>query len=99
MYTHRWGLGLLESINCVLVVGFAVDFTVHLADSYKESHRHTRFEKTQDALTVTGVSILSGSLSTLLATFPMFFAVITFFMKFGYFMVCLWGTHGSNMRI
>ena len=103
----------------VIVVGFAIDFSLHLVDSYLESDgmlnsvfesskqresvagsdrnsRATsteqeyagraerrnrvdfddgdaavRYEKVREALSVTGVSIISGSLSTLLATFPM----------------------------
>lgn len=86
-----WGLGLLESILCVLVVGFSIDFTVHLADAYMESVRFTRYEKTEDALVTVGVSILSGAASTCGATFPMFFAQITFFSKFGYFMFLTMG--------
>jgi len=81
-----WGLGILESICCVLVVGFSVDFTIHLVDTYAESFEHTRFAKTQEALATTGVSVVSGAVSTLLATLPMLFATIIFFFRFGIFM-------------
>ena len=37
-----WGLGLLESILIVIVVGFSVDYTVHLADSYMGSSSTNR---------------------------------------------------------
>ena len=37
-----WGLGPIESILCVLVVGFSVDYTVHLTDSYMGSKRANR---------------------------------------------------------
>lgn len=129
-YLVGWGLGLIEGILCVLVVGFSVDYTVHLTDSYMESKCHTRYEKVhrrrsrshhyrylsvtftlpvhylyiiftlpvhylyitftlqvQDALSITGVSVVSGAISTLGASIPMLFATITFFTKFGIFML------------
>ena len=57
-----WGLGLLEGILVVLVIGFSVDYTVHLSDSYKACTAPTRYEKVQFALHGTGVSILSGAI-------------------------------------
>ena len=41
----------------------------------------------QDALSITGVSVVSGAISTLGASIPMLFATITFFTKFGIFML------------
>lgn len=86
LYIFGWNLGILEGICCVLIVGFSVDFTIHLADSYVESEETTRYDKVREALGTTGISIISGSISTLLATFPMLFATISFFSKFGIFM-------------
>lgn len=86
LYATGWNLGILEGICCVLIVGFSVDFTIHLADSYLESEEETQYEKVREAVSTTGISIISGSISTLLATFPMLFATITFFQKFGIFM-------------
>lgn len=80
-----WGLGPLESILIVIVVGFSVDYTVHLADSFVGSKSHTRVEKVTDALVHTGSSVLSGAISTLGASIPMFGAQIIFFVKFGAF--------------
>ena len=37
-----WGLGVAESIAAVIVIGFSVDFTVHLAHMYVESESETR---------------------------------------------------------
>mmetsp|Transcript_8463 Transcript_8463/g.34825 ORF Transcript_8463/g.34825 Transcript_8463/m.34825 type:complete len:1206 (+) Transcript_8463:235-3852(+) len=80
-----WGLGPLESILIVIVVGFSVDYTVHLADSYIGSKSPNRFEKVRDALGHTGASVLSGAISTISASLPMFGAQIIFFFKFGVF--------------
>mmetsp|Transcript_13990 Transcript_13990/g.17448 ORF Transcript_13990/g.17448 Transcript_13990/m.17448 type:complete len:1123 (+) Transcript_13990:72-3440(+) len=79
-----WGLGAIESVLIVIVVGFSVDYTVHLADSYMASKSLTREGKTLDALVHTGQSVLSGAISTLGASLPMFGAQIIFFSKIWY---------------
>mmetsp|Transcript_3735 Transcript_3735/g.11576 ORF Transcript_3735/g.11576 Transcript_3735/m.11576 type:complete len:1175 (-) Transcript_3735:180-3704(-) len=82
-----WGLGLLESILIVIVVGFSVDYTVHLADSYMGSSSTNREGKVATALAHTGMSVLSGAISTILASIPMLATQISFFFKFGVFIL------------
>jgi multidrug efflux pump subunit AcrB len=86
IYAAGWGLNLFESILVVIIVGFSCDFSIHMADSYIEHEEAGRFEKVKASLGVTGVSIISGSLSTLLATAPMLAANIVFFSRFGQIM-------------
>ena len=43
--------------------------------------------KVTDALTHTGMSVLSGAISTILASIPMLFTQIIFFYKFGVFIL------------
>ncbi|KAH8070040.1 hypothetical protein JL721_5260 [Aureococcus anophagefferens] len=81
-----WGLGPLESILIVIVIGFSVDYTVHLADSYMQSHAPTAGQGHGRARH-TGSSVLSGAISTIGASIPMFFAKIIFFYKFGIFIL------------
>ena len=76
-----WGLGLLEGILVVLVIGFSVDYTVHLSDSYKACEGVTRYEKVKFALESTGTSIVSGAISTVGAAAIMLTANIAFFVK------------------
>ena len=85
MHVVGWGLGTLESILIVIVIGFSVDYTVHLADSYLSSEHDSREAKVKAALADTGASILSGAISTLGASCPMFGAQIIFFFKFAVF--------------
>lgn len=80
---NGWKLGILEAVLFVMVVGFSVDYTLHLSDSYLESNKKTRGERTRDMLTTMGPSVLSGAISTIGATFPLLFAYFIFFLKFG----------------
>lgn len=57
---NGWKLGILEAVLFVMVVGFSVDYTLHLSDSYLESNKKTRGERTRDMLTTMGPSVLSG---------------------------------------
>ena len=56
---------------------------VHLSDAYLEAPFELRSERTRHMLVVMGVSIVSGALSTLGASFFLLFCYITFFSKFG----------------
>ena len=50
-----WSLGVAESIAGVIVIGFSVDYTVHLGHIYKEAVMYvpdTKEQKTQHALVV-----------------------------------------------
>ena len=44
----------MESLNLVLTVGLAVDYCVHLAESYSRSTHHDRLGRVRDALTEVG---------------------------------------------
>ncbi|CAD5113766.1 DgyrCDS2935 [Dimorphilus gyrociliatus] len=81
-----WKLGLLESLNLVLVVGLAVDYIVHLAEGYSRSVHRLRKDRVRDMLTEVGVSVLSGATTTLGASFFLLLAEILFFVEFGAFM-------------
>mmetsp|Transcript_35647 Transcript_35647/g.92927 ORF Transcript_35647/g.92927 Transcript_35647/m.92927 type:complete len:609 (-) Transcript_35647:346-2172(-) len=80
-----WKLGILESINFVMVPGLSVDYVAHFAEAYVRSAHATRAGRVKDMMTEVGVSVLSGAISTLGATFFLFFPEITFFAKFGTF--------------
>ncbi|CAD5119818.1 DgyrCDS8401 [Dimorphilus gyrociliatus] len=81
-----WKLDVLVSLNLCLVVGLSVDYVVHLAEAYHLSVRKTRPERVQDALEHIGLSVLSGALTTLGASFFMIFSGLVFFFQFGLFM-------------
>eukprot|EP01029_Cantina_marsupialis_P015488 TRINITY_DN3397_c0_g1_i13.p1 TRINITY_DN3397_c0_g1~~TRINITY_DN3397_c0_g1_i13.p1 ORF type:complete len:1108 (+),score=359.62 TRINITY_DN3397_c0_g1_i13:207-3326(+) len=82
---NGWYLGLLESINFVIVPGFSINYVAFLCGGYLDSKSEKRADRVRDMLTSIGSSCISGSLSTLGACFFLFFPVIVFFSKFGTF--------------
>lgn len=74
-------------IYALISCRYAFDGVAHICTAYVESKSETRFDRTRDALTDLGISIIAGGVSTLLAGSFLFFAVIIFFVKFGGFIV------------
>eukprot|EP00747_Dinoflagellata_sp_TGD_P029568 gnl/TRDRNA2_/TRDRNA2_133990_c0_seq1.p1 gnl/TRDRNA2_/TRDRNA2_133990_c0~~gnl/TRDRNA2_/TRDRNA2_133990_c0_seq1.p1 ORF type:complete len:572 (+),score=101.91 gnl/TRDRNA2_/TRDRNA2_133990_c0_seq1:33-1748(+) len=80
-------LGTITSICITILAGFAVDYVVHLAHAYEESSKPTRQEKTQEAMDVIGVSVLSGMVTSVLAAIALLLCSLQFFAKFGFFLI------------
>ncbi|CAH1792445.1 unnamed protein product [Owenia fusiformis] len=81
-----WKLGILECLNLVLIVGLSVDYVVHLAEGYSRSPHKDRLGRVHSMLEEVGVSVLSGSITTLGASFFILLAEILFFTQFGIIM-------------
>merc|ERR1711871_1862197 len=64
-FYYDWGLGVAESIAAVIVIGFSVDFTVHLAHMYVESESETRGERMADSARTMGVTVTMGAMTTM----------------------------------
>jgi len=78
-----WELGIVENIILVMVPGLSVDFTAHMAESYNQSKSDDRDERVREALEHSGVSIISGAISTSLAGLCLCACQISFFVSFG----------------
>mmetsp|Transcript_59645 Transcript_59645/g.136805 ORF Transcript_59645/g.136805 Transcript_59645/m.136805 type:complete len:1076 (-) Transcript_59645:308-3535(-) len=76
-----WSLGVGESIAGTIVIGLAVDYTVHLGHAYTESDSWSREAKTTDALTQMGVTVVAGGITTLGSSVFMYACQVTFFTK------------------
>ena len=64
-----WGLGIAESIAAVIVIGFSVDYVVHLAHMYMDASHQTppinsREGRVAYALKTMGVTVISGAVTT-----------------------------------
>jgi protein dispatched 1 len=74
-----WELGVSESVACVIIIGFSVDYVVHLATHYIHAPFDHRFERMKYSLEEMGVSIVSGAITTLGSGLFLFGALILLF--------------------
>merc|ERR1719273_2613844 len=89
MWMFGWKFGTTESIAIIMVIGFSVDYVVHLANSYLESKGDTRLERMSFALLTMGVSVVSGAITTTLSGMMLIFPAFLFFHKMGWIIVCV----------
>jgi predicted RND superfamily exporter protein len=83
MHLNGQQLGVAESLSLVVLIGFSVDYIVHLSADYMHSAHVRRYDKMRQAYREMGVSILSGCITTFGCGFCLFFGNFTFFIKFG----------------
>lgn len=83
MHLNGQQLGVAESLSLVVLIGFSVDYIVHLSADYMHSAHIRRYDKMRQAYREMGVSILSGCITTFGCGFCLFFGNFTFFIKFG----------------
>ncbi|CAE7196295.1 DISP1 [Symbiodinium natans] len=79
-----WDLGVGEAIAGVIVIGYSVDYVVHLAHMYCEAKHfghETRDERAKFAIRNMGSTIFAGALTTMLAGATMFMCFFYFFIK------------------
>lgn len=99
MKIKNWALGTSESIAVVILIGFSVDYVIHLSADYMHSPQKSRHDKMQQAYTEMGVSITSGAITTFgsgvflfggfLILFQKFAVLITATIAIAYFMAML----------
>merc|ERR1719247_3754198 len=95
-----WELGNMESICLVILAGFCIDYIVHLTHSYMEADdRSDRIERVHDAMKYMGVSVISGCITSLGASFVLFFCSLQFFVVFGifFFATIFWAWTWANL--
>jgi len=85
-------IGLYELLFISLTIGLGIDYVVHLAHAYNHSSFQNRCLRMKSAIHSMGVSVLSGAISTLLASAPLFFCDLHFFSYYGNFIffVVMW---------
>lgn len=79
-----WNVSLnsVSMINLVMAVGFAVDYSAHIAHAYMTSSKATANERVVDALTTLGASVFMGGFSTFLGMIVLAFAASEIFRIF-----------------
>ncbi|KAJ3436711.1 sterol-sensing domain [Anaeramoeba flamelloides] len=94
MVSLGWQLGVIESVSLTIIVGISVDYIVHFCHAYNIADYDSSFDKLKVAITNLGISVVSAAITTLSASFVMFFTYIIFFKKFGIF---IWMTIFSSV--
>eukprot|EP00357_Protocruzia_adherens_P000973 CAMPEP_0115006634 /NCGR_PEP_ID=MMETSP0216-20121206/20623_1 /TAXON_ID=223996 /ORGANISM="Protocruzia adherens, Strain Boccale" /LENGTH=954 /DNA_ID=CAMNT_0002373267 /DNA_START=205 /DNA_END=3072 /DNA_ORIENTATION=- len=79
-----WEFGMVVAIAVVILIGFSVDYAVHICHAYVESQAETRAEKTRDALRKMGISILGGAITTFGTGAILFLTTLVFFQRFAW---------------
>ena len=82
MVLNEYQLGVSESIAMVIIIGFSVDYVVHLGAHYVHKKSPDRRDRSSDAISAMGVSIFSGAMTTLGSGVFLFGGQIIFFQKF-----------------
>ena len=82
-----WDLGTAEAIAAIIIIGFSVDYCVHIANAYMESGASTRWARMRIALTTMGISVTAGAITTIFAGVFLSLCILTFFVKFSFLIV------------
>jgi protein dispatched 1 len=87
MVLLEWQMGVSESIAMVIIIGFSVDYVVHLAAHYVHSAKEMRTDRATEAIRDMGISIFSGAVTTLGSGIFLYNCNVKFFVKFATIMV------------
>mmetsp|Transcript_11771 Transcript_11771/g.14368 ORF Transcript_11771/g.14368 Transcript_11771/m.14368 type:complete len:227 (+) Transcript_11771:1539-2219(+) len=86
-YLFGWALGVKESIAGVVVIGLAVDYTIHIGHVYDVGRSDgliSREDKTISAVWTMGPTVVAGAVTTAGAAVFFTFCSINFFYTNGY---------------
>jgi len=72
MAMRGWQIGVSESLSMVIMIGFSVDYVVHLSSEYLHSVHQSRNDKMKQAYSEMGISVVSGTFTTLGASLFLF---------------------------
>ena len=62
-----WDLGIAETVGAVIVIGFSIDYTLHIGHMYEEAKEkgwRSRIDRTQYSLERMGTTVLAGAITT-----------------------------------
>ena len=83
---YGWDLGVIEALAGVMVIGFSVDYAIHLCHMYVEADKSghsTRMDRFSYAVAKMGGTVVGGAATTLGAAALMLPCQLTFFYKLG----------------
>ena len=83
-FIMNWDLGIAETVSAVIVIGFSIDYTLHIGHMYEEAKEkglNTREERVAYSLERMGTTVLAGAVTTAGSALFMLFCQMTFFYK------------------
>ena len=84
-YALGWDLGTAESIAGIIIIGFSVDYTVHLGHMYTDAEKQLgvtdRKSKFEHAIREIGPTVVGGAITTAGAGSFLFLCQMRFFFK------------------
>lgn len=80
-----WEFGIPEALALIVIIGFSVDYVLHIGTHYVSAVGETRKAKTQLALGEIAVSVLGGGVTTFGVAVALLFATFQLFFRFGVF--------------
>ena len=86
VYLIGWNLGIKESVAGVVVIGFSVDYTIHLGHMFDVARSQgltTRQEKFAYSIRKMGETVLAGAITTAGSTVFLLACQLTFFTAMG----------------
>ena len=90
-YLLGWSLGIKESLAGVIVIGLAVDYTIHLGHMYDHARSHERLHSREDrvayAMRKMGQTVFAGAVTTSGAASVMLACQLEFFKSMAYLIV------------
>ena len=79
-----WDLGIAETVSAVIVIGFSIDYTLHIGHMYEEAKEkgyNSREDRISYSLERMGTTVLAGAITTAGSALFMLFCQMTFFYK------------------
>ena len=79
-----WDLGIAETVSAVIVIGFSIDYTLHIGHMYEEAREkgyNSREERITYSLERMGTTVLAGAITTAGSALFMLFCQMTFYYK------------------
>ena len=79
-----WDLGIAETVSAVIVIGFSIDYTLHIGHMYEEAREkgfNKREERIKYSLERMGTTVLAGAITTAGSALFMLMCQMTFFYK------------------
>jgi predicted RND superfamily exporter protein len=83
--TAGWKIGLIEALCLMLLIGFSVDYVLHISHAFSGASQSScsQYESVRRGVGSIGLSIFSSAMTTTISSIPLLFCTIQLFAKIG----------------